>query len=673
MQKIVKIISVAFVASYLTFSAYGQTKAIDPSNIDASVKPCDDFFMYANGGWLKKNPIPASESRWGSFNELDNKNNLLLRDILEDASKKASPKGSIEQKVGDYYFSAMDSLAIEKAGIGPIKPELDKIAKVKTIEELLSLNNYNLIKESGAIYGVYVGQDDKNSTRYSMYFIQGGLGLPDRDYYLKDDKRSQNIREEYKKHVEKMLILIGQSSETARQNASKIINLETELAKGSMTRVQLRDPYATYNKMSVADFAKLSPKFNWKKRFSELKVLEDSIIVGQPEFFKKANRMLDSVSLNDWKSYLQWHFVHSMASALSSPFVKENFNFYGSILQGTKALQPRWKRMVRSTNADLGEALGQLYVAKAFSPKAKEKALEMVNNIKWAFKQHIQKADWMSAETKQRAVEKLNAFVVKIGYPDKWKDYSALNIERGAHAMNVLRAAEFESKEDLNKLGKPIDRTEWHMSPPTINAYYNPNMNEIVFPAGILQPPFFNPNADDAVNYGGIGAVIGHEITHGFDDQGRQFDPVGNLKDWWTEEDGKNFDQRAEVLEKQFSSFEVLDSVFINGKLTLGENIADLGGISIAYTALQKALQEKHPGNIDGFTPEQRFFLGFAQVWRMNVRDEYLRQQVLTDPHSPARFRTNGPLSNFSEFHKAFNCKPGDKMMMNEGTRAKIW
>ena len=664
--------SASFFLSVTT--VYGQGKGINLDNLDKSVKPCDDFFQYANGGWLKNNPVPPSESRWGSFNELDNKNNFLLRNILEEsASMKASDKGSIAQKVGDYYFSGMDSIGIEKAGISLIKGDLDKIAQAKDLESLLSINNRNMLRNVGAILGMYVGQDEKISTKYAVYFLQGGLGLPDRDYYLKEDKRFQSIREEYKKHIEKMLVLAGEKPEAAKTNATKIVAIETQLAKASMTRVELRDPYATYNKMSVADFEKLSPKFNWKKRFAEVNVNIDSLIVGQPKFFSKTSSLLDSISLNDWKSYLQWHFIHSVASDLSNPFVKESFNFYGVVLEGKKAMQPRWKRMVKSTNADLGEALGQLYVAKAFSPKAKERALEMVENIKWAFKQHVEKAEWMSPETKKKAVEKLDAFVVKIGYPDRWKDYSALKIERGSHVLNTLRAAEFERKNDLNKLGKPIDRSEWFMSPPTINAYYNSNMNEIVFPAGILQPPFFDPEADDAVNYGGIGAVIGHEITHGFDDQGRQYDPLGNLKDWWTKQDGENFEKKAETLEKQYSSFEVLDSVFINGKLTLGENIADLGGLSIAYTALQKALLQKNPGKIDGFTPEQRFYLGFAQIWRMNVRDEYLRQQVLTDPHSPARYRTNGTLSNIPEFHKAFNCVQGDKMIAPTESRAKIW
>lgn len=648
---------------------------INVKNIDTQVDPCEDFFMYANGGWLKNNPIPPSESRWGSFNELDNKNNMLIRTILEEAaSDKSAEKGSNAQKVGDFYYSGMDSISIEKAGITPVKPDLEKINKSKNIESLLSVNTENLIRNTGALHGIYVTQDEKQSSQYAIYFLQGGLGLPDKDYYLKDDNRFKTIREAYKKHVANMLQFLGEKEEPSKQKAETVMVIETELAKASMSRVEMRDPYATYNKMSVAEVAKLAPEFNWKKRLEQMGIAgTDSLIVAQPLFFKKVSAMLDSVSLDDWKTYLKWHYIHQTAPMLNHALVKENFNFYGKTLTGTTEMQPRWKRIARATNSKLGEPLGQLYIKKAFSPEAKERAVEMVENLQWAFQQHIEKADWMSPETKAKALRKLNAFVPKIGYPDKWKDYSALMINRGPYVLNVLRANEWESKQDLNKLDKPIDRTEWFMSPPTVNAYYNPNMNEIVFPAGILQPPFFDPKADDAVNYGGIGAVIGHEFTHGFDDQGRQYDEIGNLKDWWTKEDGENFLKRAEFVEKQFTDYEVLDSVYINGELTLGENIADLGGLSIAFTALQKALKEKNPGKIDGFTPDQRFFLAWAQIWRMNIRDEALSQQVLTDPHSPARYRTNGPLSNMPEFHKAFNCKQGDKMVSPEESRAKIW
>lgn len=667
-------INIALGFSHLSFSQH-KTNAIDLANVDSTVSPCTDFFQFANGGWLKKNPIPASESKWGSFNELDNKNNIILKEILEGAAtNKKATKGSIKQKVGDFYYSGMDSLGIEKAGIAPLQPYLTEIENAKDKKSLLEINTKNQLRGIGSLYGYYVDQDEKKSSDYAIYFLQGGIGLPDRDYYLKTDQHSKKIREEYVKHIQKMLELSGVDGKKAKDQAEKILALETELAKFSMTKVQMRDPYATYNKMSISQVDQIAPQVNFNKRLAQMGVKGvDSVIVGQPAFYTKVSKMVDSVSLNDWKTYFRWHLVRQAAPSLSNKFVKENFNFYGKTLTGTTEMQPRWKRISKSTSIAMGEALGQLYVEKAFSPKAKERANEMVNNLQWAFKQHLDKVDWMSKETKAQALKKLESFSVKIGYPDKWRDYSALEIARCPYVENVLAANEFKSYYHLNKLGKPINRSEWHMPPQTVNAYYSPTMNEIVFPAGILQPPFFDPLADNAVNYGGIGAVIGHEITHGFDDQGRQYDEIGNLREWWNKEDAANFTKRATAVETQFDNYEVLDSLRINGKLTLGENIADLGGLSIAYTALQKALKESNPGKIEGLTPEQRFFLSWAQIWRMNIREEALRQQILTDPHSPARYRVNGPLSNLPEFHKAFNCKPSDKMVANDEKKATIW
>jgi len=651
------------------------TKAIDLTNLDTGVKPCENFFLYANGGWIKKNPIPASESRWGSFNELADQNNATLRSILEEAgASRAAVKGSNLQKVGDFYASGMDSLGIEKAGLSAVKSNLDQIDKIRDVKSMLETNARNLMQGTGALFSLYVGQDDKKSDEYALYLNQGGLGLPDRDYYLKDDARSQNIRQEYLKYLQNIFQLLGQNASMGRQQAEKVMAIETRLAKSSMTRVQLRDPYATYNKVTLVEIGQLTPQINWTTLFGQMGIpTVNSVIIGQPEFFKELNQMMNSVALEDWKAYLRWHLIRQTAFALPNAFVKESFNFYSGVLGGAKEMQSRWKRVSRVTDASLGEALGQLYVAKVFPPEAKQRLLGMIKNIQAAFREHLQKADWMSEVTKKQAQKKLDSFVSKIGYPDRWKDYKALNIDRKSYLANVLRANEFKFNYNVNKLGKPIDRMEWGMTPPTVNAYYNPSMNEIVFPAGILRPPFFNAEADDAVNYGSIGAVIGHELTHGFDDQGRQYDAQGNLKDWWTPEDGEKFKQRAEVVDKQFSAYQPLDSVFVNGKLTLGENLADLGGLSIAYTALQKSLANKKPAKIDGLTPQQRFFLAYAQVWRTNARDEFLRRQVLTDPHSPAEFRVNGPLSNMPEFFKAFGCKEGDKMVRPAKERAKVW
>lgn len=650
-------------------------KGLDVANLDTSVNPCENFYQYANGGWIKNNPIPASESRWSSFNELAERNNAVLREILEEAaSNPTAPKGTPNQLIGDFYAAGMDSVAANNAGITPIKPELDKIASVKSTDDLVSVLADLKTKGISGFFTMYVSQDDKISTQYALQAGQGGLSLPDRDYYLKDDDRSRNIRTEYVKHVQNMFQLLGNDAATALKKAQAIMDMETRLAKASKARADLRDPYANYNKMTVQEFA---------NQYANLKVSQlltgmgaqaaREIIIGQPAFFKELNSMLKSVPLDDWKTYTQWHLLRTTAPYLSQDFVQENFNFYGKVLSGAKEMQPRWKRVLRASDAALGEALGQLYVQKTFSPEAKAKALEMVHNLQESFRDHVRDLEWMSEETKQKALGKLDAFAVKIGYPDKWEDYKGLDITRQSYAANVMQASQYAFRDNVGKIGKPVDRQEWFMSPPTVNAYYNPSMNEIVFPAGILQPPFFDPNADDAVNYGGMGAVIGHELTHGFDDQGAQYDFEGNLKNWWSEEDLEKFNDRANAVSEQYSQYTVLDNLHVNGKLTLGENIADIGGLNIAYTALQKALANENPGKIDGFTPEQRFFLAWAQIWRINARDEALNQQILTDPHSPGQFRTNGPVSNMPQFYEAFGCDSGDKMVRSDENRVKIW
>jgi putative endopeptidase len=519
------------------------------------------------------------------------------------------------------------------------------------------------------------GQDDKNSTMVIANAYQGGLGLPDRDYYTKDDEASKKLRDAYVAHVTKVFGLLGASSEDAARHAKTVMAIETSLAKPARTRVELRDPQKNYNKMTAVELQKLMPDFKWDDYFKTLNVASPSAInVGQPEFFKAANTVFKTVSLDDWKTYLRWHLIRDTAPALSKNFVDENFDFYLKTLTGAQELKPRWKRVVTATDGELGEALGKLYVADHFPPEAKKRALEMVNNLKEALADRINAATWMDEKTRQEALKKLAAFTVKIGYPDKWRDYSALKIDRGPYVLNVLRGDQFETNRELKKIGQPVDRTEWGMSPPTVDAYYNPNLNEIVFPAGILQPPFFNPNADDAVNYGGIGAVIGHEMTHGFDDQGRQYDPVGNLRDWWTPAAAKAYTERSKAIVAQYAAYEPLPSLHINGELTQGENIADNGGLTIAYAAFQKALA-KHPQGankkIDGFTPDQRFFLAWAQIWRNNQRDEDLKLRLNTDPHSPGEFRCNGPLSNMPEFQKAFNLPDDSKMVRKD--RTAIW
>jgi len=648
---------------------------INIANIDPSVKPCEDFFHYASGNWLKNNPVPAAESRWGSFNELADHNNATLRTILNDAAKNAAkaPKGSNAQKVGDFYASAMDSMAIETAGLKYLQPHLNRIAAIKTLDEMQHFLADPKAQAGSVWFGSGVGPDEKISTQYAVQLGQGGLSLPDRDYYLKDDARSKSIRAAYDTYLVNMFKMLGDAEATAKTNAATVQRIETRLAKASKSRVDLRDPYANYNKMTLAEASAAYPNIALPLMLKENGLgAAKEVIVGQPDFLKEVSAMLKEESIADQQQYLRFHLVSSVVPALPKAFGDESFRF-SQTLSGAKKQQPRWKRMLGSTDRALGEAFGQLYVDKAFSPAAKARAKQMIENLRVAYAERIQATDWMSAATKKEALKKLNAFTVKIGYPDKWKDYSALTIGRESYLNNLLAARVWANNEEIKHFGKPIDRNEWGMTPPTVNAYYNPPMNEIVFPAGILQPPFYDPKADDAVNYGGIGAVIGHEMTHGFDDQGRQYNAEGNLKDWWTKEDADKFNAKAAMVGKQYDAFSPLDSVHVNGKLTMGENLADLGGLTIAYQAFEKTPQAKAKAKIDGFTPEQRFFLGFAQIWRTNIRPEAVRQQVQTDPHSPAQFRTNGPLMNMPEFYQAFGCQDGNKMMRAQNDRSKIW
>jgi len=652
-----------------------QSVPLDPANLDRSVSACTDFYQFANGGWVKNNPVPAAFSRWGSFDELAENNQGNLFTILRSAAASGNSQANADlRKLGTFYSSCMDSVGAERAGAQPIKAELDRIDAVKNRAQLEAEIARLHARGVPLLFGFGAQQDFKNSTSVIAGIGQGGLSLPDRDYYLNAEKRYVDIRTNYVDHVARMLQLVGESSSQAAADAQKVMAIETGLAKPAMTRVQMRDPNALYHKMTSVELAQLAPGFNWPTFFSgEGRADISTINVSNPEFLKAADAMLSSVPLDDWKAYLRWHLTDAAAGSLSSAFVSEDFRF-GSTLSGAKEMLPRNKRCTRATDAGLRDALGQAYVAQYFTPQAKQRALEMVRNLESVFHDRLQTLGWMSDTTKVQATAKLAAFTNKIGYPDKWRDYSTLTIKPGHFLDNQVAVREYERRRTLARIGQPVDRTEWGMTPPTVNAYYNPSMNEIVFPAGIMQPPFFDPKADDAVNYGGMGAVIGHEMTHGFDDQGAQFDAQGNLRNWWGASDLEKFKRGTGLVASQFDGYTVLDSVHVNGKLTLGENLADLGGLSVSYAALEKALAQKgRPALIDGFTPEQRFFLAWAQIWRQNITPEAQRVRINTDPHSPGEWRTNGPVSNMPQFAAAFGCKPGDAMVRPDSVRPVIW
>lgn len=649
--------------------------ALNPQNLDTKVKPCDNFYQYADGGWMARNPIPPAYPAWGTFNELAEHNRDVLRNILEkDAADKTAPEGSNTRKLGDFWTSCMDTNAIEAAGVKPLDPEFQRIAQIHNRRGLES--EIARLQRIGvnALFQFGSEQDFKNSEMMIGDAEQGGLGLPNCTYYTKQDPKSKQIRQEYVAHVGKMFELLGDKPDKAAQEAQTVLKLETTLARSSMTPVQLRDPKAVYHKLDMSQLRRLTPEFSWDSFFAETgRPHLESINIGQPEFFKAMNKVLGSVPLSTWKTYLRWHLIDMAAPYLSTPFVDENFNFNIKTLTGAKEILPRWKRCVRQADGGIGMALGEQYVKEAFPPSAKARAMDMVNNLITALHSDISTLSWMSPDTRKHAIAKLQLLVKKIGYPSKWRDYSKLEIAKGPYVDNIFAAVHFEFNREVNKIGKPVDRTEWEMTPPTVNAYYDPTMNEIVFPAGILQPPFFNPNADDAVNYGAMGVVIGHEMTHGFDDEGRQFDAHGNLVNWWTPQDLKRFNARAQCVEKQFDGYVVEDHLNENGKLVLGESIADLGGLAIAYAAFQQTPEAKSHQKIDGFTPDQRFFLGYAQIWAENIRPQFARLLATTDPHPIPRFRTNGPLSNMPTFAQAFGCKAGDPMVRPPAEQCKIW
>jgi putative endopeptidase len=657
-------------------SVFGQSgHNFDVAGIDTSASACTDFYQYANGNWLAKNPIPGAYPSWGVANVLNEKNRDALHEILEAAAKNTkAPKGSSEQKVGDYYASCMDEAKIEAEGLTPLAPEFARIAKIndqKALqEEVAHLHSLGI----NALFASDSTQDFKNSAEVTAEVFQGGLGLPDRDYYTKTDEKSKTTRDAYIKHVARMFELMGDDAARAAAEAQTVMALETSLAQASMTRVELRDPEHIYHRMTVAQVSALAPGFDWPMYLQKMGVpAKADVNVATPDFFKTMNQQLTAVPFADWQTYLRWHLINNTAAALSAKFVDEDFNFKGKVLQGSTENLPRWKRCVAGTDRALGEALGEVYVKKAFPPAAKARALEMVRNLEAALKSDIGTLSWMGDATRKQAIVKLEAFLNKIGYPDKWRDYSSMQVDRGSYLNNRFSANAFEKRRDFNKIGKPVDKTEWGMSPPTVNAYYNPQINEIVFPAGILQPPYFDAEADDALNYGGMGSVIGHEMTHGFDDQGRQFDSTGNLSNWWTDADLKAFQQRAQCVIDQFNGFEVEKGLNENGKLVVGESIADLGGLVVAYAAFQKAMEGKPRVTIDGFTPEQRFFLGYARGWATSTRPEFARLLVNVDPHPLPKFRVNGPLSNMPQFAAAFQCKTGDVMVRAETDRCQIW
>lgn len=646
----------------------------DVTNLDRTCKPCDDFYQFAVGGWLKNNPIPPEYPVWGSFITLADKNQQALHGILEAAARNTSAiSGSNEQKIGDFFASCMDTKEIGAQGLKPLADELAKIDAIRDTNGLITAAAHLQTEGVGVLFNFGSDQDFKDSSKVIGEANQGGLGLPDRDYYTRDDEESKKLRDAYLTHVGKLLALAGDTPDKATAGAKAVLQIETSLAQASMTNVERRDPEKIYHKMSVADAQALTPHLSWTAYFQAVggPALSE-INIGQPDFFKALDGLLAGVSLPDWKTYYRWHLLHRSAGLLSEPFVQENFAFNGRILTGSKEIRPRWKRCTSATDQQLGEALGQVYVQKYFPPEAKARALQLVHNLLAALRDDLQTLPWMSPATRKAAIEKLEAFTIKIGYPDKWRDYSALKIDRGPYVENVFRATRFENARDLAKIGKPVDRGEWGETPPTVDAYDNPQLNEIVFPAGILQPPFYDPKRDDAYNYGGIGAVIGHEITHGFDDQGAQFDPHGNLKNWWTPEDLKSFQQRGDCVAKQFDAYEVEKGLHENGKLVEGESIADLGGVTLSYAAFQKSLAGKpREKDANGFTPEQRFFLGYAENWAVNVRPELARLQTNTDPHPLPKFRANGPLTNMAEFARAFGCKSGDAMVRAQA--CKIW
>ena len=670
------LLAILFVVIVPLAAAFSQTApanhqpVLDVTSMDTTVDPCTDFYTYSCGGWMKKNPIPPDQTSWGVYSKLEDENKLILREILESAATTDPGRDTVKEKIGDYYAACMDEKAIDAAGSRPLKADLDRIERLGSKRGIAEVAAAMI--SDNVLFDFRSDQDYKDSTQVIAEADQGGLGLPDRDFYLKTDAKLVELRKAYVAQVRKMFELLGDKPGVAAAEARTVMRIETALAKASLTRVERRNPKKVYHKMTRQALVALSPAFHWNEYLAKVGLpLVRALNVATPEFFKAMNAELGKEDLGSWKAYLRWHLVHAHAPYLSSAFVNADFDFYGKALRGAEELEPRWKRCVGYVDNDLGEALGQAYVERSFSPEAKQRAQKMVKEIEGAMQRDMESLPWMSPTTKQHALEKLHAVANKIGYPDKWRDYSALAIARDDEMGNVLRARAFEFHRQLAKIGKPVDRGEWQMTPPTVNAYYDPQKNDINFPAGTLQPPVFDPNSDAAPNYGDTGGTIGHELTHGFDDEGRQFDAQGNLRDWWTPEDAKKFEQRASCISGQYSQYVIVDDIKINGKLTLGEDVADLGGVILAYMAWRAETKGQKLEPIEGLTPEQRFFIGYGQSWCTNTRDETKRLRATVDPHSLEKYRTNGVVSNMPEFQEAFHCKAGAPMVREK--RCRVW
>jgi len=649
-------------------------KAVDPAYMDLNVKPGDDFFLYSSAGWMKSNPVPDDKTQYGSFSELMDKNQEQLKSLIQEAAESESPKGTIAQKIGDFYSSGMDTATINSLGYEPIKPELSAIDALQSNEEILEHVGKMQLKGMRPLFYFFSSQDDQNSSMVIANFYQGGLGLPDRDYYISEDAQSVEMRKAYVEHIQKMFELIDYPAEESQKMAAEIMAFETRLANASLTRLENRDPYRTYNKMTTSELQKMAPEAQWNQLFDGIGIEDPGDInVRQTDFIKEVAKMVKEESMDTWKAYLKWGVLNSSANYLSADLESADFDFYGTVLRGQKVQKPLWKRVLSSTSGSMGEAIGKLYVEKYFPPEAKERMINLVENLRISLGERIDQLDWMTDSTKALAHEKLNTINVKVGYPDKWMDYTPLNIEPGKYYENIRAAKTFAIKDDLSKIGKPYDKTEWGMTPQTVNAYYSPTANEIVFPAAILQPPFFFMDQDDAVNYGAIGVVIGHEMTHGFDDQGRNYDKDGNLQNWWSEDDAVAFNEKTQLLVDQYNAYPQLDTLHVDGELTLGENIADFGGLNIAWDAFQKTAESKSTEKIDGFTPQQRFFLSYAGVWRQNILDKELARRLKEDVHSPGEARVNVPLYNMDVFYDAFGIKEDAKRYRAPQDRAVVW
>jgi putative endopeptidase len=655
-------------------TAFPYTPGLYTESMDKTADPCVDFYQYSCGGWMKNNPIPSDQPRWSVYGKLYQDNQQFLWGILDQLSKKKAGRNATQQLIGDHFAACMDESAVNKLGAKPLQPYLNRIAAMKSPKDLPALlaNLHLSLQTGGLLFNFGSNQDFENSSNVIAFAEAGGLGLPDRDYYTKTDQKSVDLRDKYVAHVQRMFELMGDKPDTAKAEAAKVMDIETALAKASLTRVEQRDPYKLFHKVDFKGLQELTPDFDWATYIKDIGLAPQTTFnVTQPEFYKEVENQLKTRSLDDMKTYLRWHTAHAAAPYLSNDFVMENFNFFSKTLRGVPQLRPRWKRCVSLVDQQLGEALGKEFVDRAFSPELKAKTLTMTKQIETAMQQDINSLTWMSEPTKAKALEKLHAIVNKIGYPDKWRDYSSIKISPTDFLGNVERATQFEAKRQLNKIGKPLDRGEWGMTPPTVNAYYNPQMNDINFPAGVLQPPLYDPKMDDAPNYGNTGGTIGHELTHGFDDEGRQFDAQGNLKDWWTKDDAKNFTDRAQCIVDQYAQYVVVDDVKINSKLTEGEDVADLGGLILAWMAWKDQTKNQKLEARDNLTPEQRFFVGYAQWACENSRPEDLRANAITDPHSPGKYRVNGLVVNMPEFQQAFSCKAGQPMVKEN--RCRVW